>query len=380
MSPHPKKDFNTGKQGIYCFKTTDAWFFMLAGTDRCNQSAFSSCSGTTSVCSGSSESYRISDMAHVDDSIWQGTTSHISDHFSNTWFVQLHGFNKLASDPYVIMSNGTRETPSPDKIVSLRDELLVVDNTLTFKIAHIDLTWNRLIGFSNTNGRYINNSTNACTTNAVNTTGRFLHVEQEKTKLRADSAAWHKMAIALGEAFNAGGCAAVPPLPVTLGNFSATLSGDAVYLEWEVFSEVENDYFEVQKSSDGIDFQPVARVPGRGTSFEKKTYSLKDTPWPGPNFYRLKQVDFDGAFVFSKVVFVRFSDPAQPRVYGYGGQVFLRLEAPEEVVFKWFNAQGQCLFEDRFFGQSRQFRPGPGNVFFYQIRAGQHLYSGVIVL
>lgn len=79
MSPHPKKDFNTGKQGIYCFKLTDAYFYMLAGTNRCNSPSFSACSGTTTTCTGSSESYRISDMSHVTTSIWQRTTQYLHD-------------------------------------------------------------------------------------------------------------------------------------------------------------------------------------------------------------------------------------------------------------------------------------------------------------
>ena len=113
--------------------------------------------------------------------------------------------------PYVIMSNGTRITPDPDYISVLRDELFVIDNTLTFKIPHIDLSWSRLIAFTNVQGRYINNSTNPCTMNATQCTGQFIHIEQEKSKLRQDFIGWLKMYEALSNTF--------PENPVSTGDF-----------------------------------------------------------------------------------------------------------------------------------------------------------------
>jgi len=201
QSPHPLKEFNTGKQGIYIFQKTEALFFCLSGTGRCNHSSYSSCDGTTSVCSGSSESFRISDMSHSVSSIYQKTTDKLFTGFSNTYFVQLHGFGKLTSDPYVILSNGTQVTPGLDYIALLKNNLLIEDNTLTFKIAHIDLSWTRLRGFKNTQGRLINSSTDACYADATSTDGRFMHIEQEKTKLRDDETGWDKMANALINTF-----------------------------------------------------------------------------------------------------------------------------------------------------------------------------------
>ncbi|MDD3557216.1 MAG: hypothetical protein PHW27_01465, partial [Melioribacteraceae bacterium] len=65
QSPHPKNEFNTGKQGFFVFKEIGARAFFLTGIYRCNNSAFTDCDGTTSVCTGSSEKYRISDQPHV---------------------------------------------------------------------------------------------------------------------------------------------------------------------------------------------------------------------------------------------------------------------------------------------------------------------------
>ncbi len=201
QSPHPKKDVNTGKEGVFVFMETEALFFALSGTSRCNNTSYSSCDGTTTVCSGSSENYRISDLSHNVSTIFQTTTGVIFNRFKESHFIQLHGFTKLASDPYIILSNGTQITPSPDYISIFKTKLENEDSELTFKLAHIDLSWTRLRGFYNTQGRLINASSNYCNANATGTHGRFIHMEQEKTRLRNDSTDWVKVANALNNTF-----------------------------------------------------------------------------------------------------------------------------------------------------------------------------------
>ncbi len=201
QSPHAKNEINTGKQGIHVFEKTQALFFGMCGTSRCNNSAYSACSGGTMVCSDIPENYRISDPAHNISTIFQSTTDTLFNRFPTSTFIQLHGFTKLATDPYAIISNGTQLTPEPDYIVPLVANLFSEDNTLTFKIAHVDLDWGRLRAFDNTQGRLINTSPDACGSNAINTNGRFIHIEQERTKLRENLAAWDKMANALVNTF-----------------------------------------------------------------------------------------------------------------------------------------------------------------------------------
>jgi hypothetical protein len=202
QSPHPKYDLNTGKQGVYVLKHTGAFFYCLAGTHRCNSSSTSTCSGSTTACGSTSGPYRISDMAHNDKSIFQATTEAVKESDSTLVFIQLHGFGKTSNDPYVIMSNGTRITPGPDYINLLKNELSAVDNVLTFKIAHLNLSWNRLIAFTNVQGRYLNSGIDICGSNADTTFGTFIHIEQEKSRLRADSTKWDKMVQAINGTFS----------------------------------------------------------------------------------------------------------------------------------------------------------------------------------
>jgi len=201
QAPHSKYDTNTGKEAVHCFKNLVAKALFINGTHRCNNSDSSSCSGTTSAC-GSSEAFRVSDVAHTTVSVFQKTTENVFNTVTNSVFIQLHGFGKQSTDPYVIISNGSRVTPTTDYAVQLKDALFAVDANLTFKLAHIDTDWTRLIAFTNTQGRLINNSDDYCNTSAITTSGRFIHVEQERSKLRADVSGWAKMKTALSNVFS----------------------------------------------------------------------------------------------------------------------------------------------------------------------------------
>jgi len=177
---------------------------MVSGTHRCNSSSHSPCTGTSSSCSGNIEPYRISDLAHSTTSIYQKTTEILFQAFENSYFIQLHGFQKQSTDPYVILSNGTQVTPSPDYLSTFKDKLYEADTTLTFRVAHIDTAWTRLRGFWNTQGRLINSSSNICSENASQSNGRFFHIEQERTKLRDNSLGWDKIAYAINNTFPTG--------------------------------------------------------------------------------------------------------------------------------------------------------------------------------
>jgi hypothetical protein len=94
----------------------------------------------------------------------------------------------------------------------------------------------------------------------------------------------------------------VNPLPVELLMFSAAKSDDGVNLNWSTASEKNNDYFEVQRSSDGYTFSTISKINGAGNSNTYLHYHTMDRkPISGLNYYRLKQVDYDGSFQYSAV-------------------------------------------------------------------------------
>jgi Secretion system C-terminal sorting domain len=117
------------------------------------------------------------------------------------------------------------------------------------------------------------------------------------------------------------------PLPVELLSFSARRNSESeVICEWTTLTETNNDYFEVQRSKDGIYFETIGSRNGAGNSTTLLQYMLYDyTATNEIIYYRLKQVDFDGQYSYSKTIvlspvtsdnnFRLFPNPASTDVY-----------------------------------------------------------------
>ena len=95
------------------------------------------------------------------------------------------------------------------------------------------------------------------------------------------------------------------PLPVELVSFEAKARDNRILLEWQTASELNNLGFEIQKSKDGITWDILGFVEGKGTVSVLNTYASIDRfPNKGSNYYRLKQLDFDGKFEYSEIVVI----------------------------------------------------------------------------
>lgn len=93
------------------------------------------------------------------------------------------------------------------------------------------------------------------------------------------------------------------PLPVELLDFSANTKESHIQLEWSTATEINNDGFEVQRSIDGENFETIAWVDGNGNTTIIQSYQYDDyEAKSGVNYYRLKQVDFDGEFEYTDIV------------------------------------------------------------------------------
>ena len=92
-------------------------------------------------------------------------------------------------------------------------------------------------------------------------------------------------------------------LPVELLAFNAAMQDGAVLLKWATASELNNDFFTIEKTTDLQSFEEVGTVKGKGTTEERNDYQLYDhNPSPGVCYYRLKQTDFDGTYTYSDIV------------------------------------------------------------------------------
>lgn len=93
------------------------------------------------------------------------------------------------------------------------------------------------------------------------------------------------------------------PLPIELITFTGIRRDKKNYLEWKTLSEINNDFFTIEKSKDGYTFTEYGTVKGAGFSTTTKTYSLFDYyPHNGITYYRLKQTDFNGEYTYSDVI------------------------------------------------------------------------------
>lgn len=101
-------------------------------------------------------------------------------------------------------------------------------------------------------------------------------------------------------------CYTVPvALPVELTKFIANYNDPNVDVEWATSSEINNNYFMVERSTDGINFEEFDRIDGAGNSTQALEYSVVDyEPYTGVSYYRLTQVDYDGKSTASNIVAV----------------------------------------------------------------------------
>ncbi len=134
-------------------------------------------------------------------------------------------------------------------------------------------------------------------------------------------------------------------LPVELTVFRGELlPKGASLLEWETATEVENDYFDLEYSTNGQDFSFLSRIEGNGNTSTTSRYSFEHNSLQGEmNYYRLKQVDFDGSSTYSSVIVLRqelvagqglvYPNPAHDEVVYVGAEATLTI----------FNAYGQLI-------------------------------------
>lgn len=131
-----------------------------------------------------------------------------------------------------------------------------------------------------------------------------------------------------------------PIVPVEMVFFRAEAQKDHISLSWQTASEVNNDYMSLERSSDGVRFVTMGRVEGSGTSYEKRSYYFEDRqPMNGINYYRLRQVDFDGTETLSGIVSAAFGKNGKttsnwlfPTVVRQGAPIHIDLSDEEGVV------------------------------------------------
>jgi|GEM_PF-4643823 len=184
-------------------------------------------------------------------------------------------------------------------------------------------------------------------------------------------------------------------LPVTLVYFRVAYVNSAVNLNWATAAEKDNDYFTIERSTDGITFTEFTRIKGAGNSTGLLTYQHTDAnPMDGLSYYRLKQTDLDGKFSYSQVKSVNtgtgttsrtvsiFPNPVTQNEYV---QVAVTDVKDGELYVSVFNQVGQQCFEARYPAntvpsiQVREFSASAG-LYILQARKGNTIIREKLVV
>lgn len=106
-------------------------------------------------------------------------------------------------------------------------------------------------------------------------------------------------------------------LPVTLLSFEVEKKPNSALLRWTTLSEINNDFFTIERSTDAVNFYPIGKVNGSGNSNQLIDYNYLDQkPYEGVSYYRLSQTDFDGVTRFSDVKAISINrDKSLPKIY-----------------------------------------------------------------
>ncbi len=124
---------------------------------------------------------------------------------------------------------------------------------------------------------------------------------------------------------NGAGCT----LPVRLLSFKSEAQPAGIELTWQTGEEIGNSHFDIEKSSNAQNFEVIGRVNGKGNSNILQAYSYLDAfPGVGQNYYRLKQVDFDGKMEYSRVIAAKFNGTGVFRAYPNPVSTLLTLDLP----------------------------------------------------
>jgi hypothetical protein len=175
-------------------------------------------------------------------------------------------------------------------------------------------------------------------------------------------------------------------LPVELTSFTAELKNNSVELYWTTATEINNYGFNVELKIENGEWNKIGFVQGHGNSNSPKEYSFTDSPFGGTKFkYRLKQIDFDGAYEYSDEIEVNLNPPSKltlvqnyPNPFNPTTIISFEIPVKSNVVIKVYNVIGSeiadLLNEEKLPGRHQvEFNASylPSGIYFYSINAGE---------
>ncbi|MEO6684522.1 MAG: T9SS type A sorting domain-containing protein [Dyadobacter sp.] len=134
-----------------------------------------------------------------------------------------------------------------------------------------------------------------------------------------------------------------PPLPVTLISFIATKEGTTASLDWQTSSETNSDRFEVERSQDGKKWIFLGSVAAMGDKASRYVFVDK-VPMDGENLYRLKMIDKDETFAYSRIQSLKFV--SQITFYPNPVKDHLKIKGVSSGEIQVFNSAGKMIYNN----------------------------------
>lgn len=144
-------------------------------------------------------------------------------------------------------------------------------------------------------------------------------------------------------------------LPIDLVSFTGEMVGNTVELEWVVASQINNEYFKIEKSLNCEQWEEVARIPGAGNSNTQMDYKIYDEkPYDGVSYYRLSQIDYDGTSETFNPISIIYDKPIILSINPNPVEEVLHLYLDEKLRgtthLTIFNTKGQRVYKKSFIG------------------------------
>jgi hypothetical protein len=181
-------------------------------------------------------------------------------------------------------------------------------------------------------------------------------------------------------------------LPIELLEFKATVKVSIIVLDWSTASEENNDYYSIERSRDGVDYELIATMPGAGNSTSVLEYSYTDAnPLFGRSYYRLKQTDFDGASETFKPIAVDFTTLTggelnfSPNPVNRGEKITIVTQTNDDELLNIsvYNMVGEVVSSNEFTGPTFDFslsqatRPG---IYFIKVSSVKSQETGILLV
>jgi len=214
QAPHVPFETGTAEQAAILLRNLAGRAAIVSGAHRCASKTFTSCDGKTQVCNGM-QSYRESDVGHNVRTLFHIAHVELAARWKRSIVVSLHGMKEddTGVRTAIIISDGAHDKDPGEQAVATKLRL-ALDKNATHPGMVVSCNWpaddvysyRKLCGYTNVQGRQVNGSTDVCRASVDKASGRFIHLEQDRSVLRPYAHNWpniDKHAFSLGfiEAF-----------------------------------------------------------------------------------------------------------------------------------------------------------------------------------